>query len=187
MARLNKNIKKNQKKNKQGADGFSTWRFIIIYLVLMLAFFLAMWFKPIHNVVDLNGLYTNYVITLTSKALVLLGIPCTFNGSIIELPSISLDVKFGCNGIEAVMMYSIAVLAYPAPWKKKTAGIIAGFFILQTANIVRIVLLVYSALHFKNLFDYIHVYIAQGIMIALSLAVFFIYLNHAETAKTVNS
>jgi exosortase H (IPTLxxWG-CTERM-specific) len=127
------------------------------------------------------------VVVVTAKALALLGVSSTFQGSIIALPGLSLDVKFGCNGLEAVMIYAIAVLAYPAHWKKKTVGIAAGFVLLQAANILRIVLLVYSGIHLRNLFEYIHIYIAQGIMIVLSLILFFIYLNNATSSKTAHN
>jgi len=64
---------------------------------------------------------------------------------------------------------------------------VAGFFLLQTANILRIVLLVYSGIHLKNLFEYIHIYIAQGIMIVLALILFFIYLDHATSPTTAHN
>ena len=178
----NKKTKGNQDRKEKAAAGISIRRFLITYLILMIAFFFFAWFKPIHKIIDVNGLYTQSVVVATSKILTLLSIPSTFQGSIIALPGLSLDVKFGCNGLEAVMIYSIAVLAYPAHWKKKIVGIAAGFFVLQAANILRIVLLVYSGIHLRNLFEYIHIYIAQGIMIVLSLILFFIYLDHATSS-----
>ena len=114
VSKKDRREKVNQNRKEKGTDGISIRRFIITYVLLMLTFFFSMWFKPIQKVIDLNGLYTQSLVAVTSKALVLLGIPCTFQGSIIALPSMSLDVKFGCNGLEAVMIYSIAVLAYPA-------------------------------------------------------------------------
>lgn len=164
---------------EKGKDphGVSIRRFIITYIALMLAFFFVAWFKPIHRIIDVNDVYTKSVVVLSSNILRLTGVPCTYQGSVISLPALSLDVKFGCNGLEAVMIYAIAVAAYPAHWKKKLVGIVAGFFILQTANILRILLLAYSGTYVRRFFDFIHVYIAQGIMIALALGVFFIYLN----------
>jgi exosortase/archaeosortase family protein len=103
------------------------------------------------------------------------------------LPSIALDVKFGCNGLEAVMIYGVAVIAFPAQWKYKLMGIGGGFVLLQIINILRITALAYSAIHFKTLFEYIHIYIAQGMMIAVSLGVFFIYLNYAKSPQKANS
>jgi exosortase/archaeosortase family protein len=174
--------RKTKKKGK-GSDGTSIGRFLITYLVLIIAFFVFSWFKPILKIIDVNGFYTQLVVIVASKILCLLYDPCISRGSIITLPTLSLDVGVACSGLEAVMIYSVAVLAYPACWKKKIIGITAGFFILQTANILRIVLLFYIGIHLKGLFEFIHIYIAQGVMIALSLGIFFVYLNHLNHAK----
>jgi exosortase H (IPTLxxWG-CTERM-specific) len=186
-SKKNKKTKSNQDRKEKAAAGISIRRFLITYLMLIVAFFFFAWFKPIHKIIDVNDVYTQSVVVATSKVLALLGISSASQGSIITLPGLSLDVKFGCNGLEAVMIYSIAVLAYPAHWKKKIVGIAAGFLLLQAANILRIVLLVYSGIHLKNLFEYIHIYIAQGIMIVLSLILFFIYLDHATSSKTAHN
>ncbi|MFN3479725.1 MAG: archaeosortase/exosortase family protein [Thermodesulfovibrionales bacterium] len=114
--------------------------------------------KPIQDVIDINGLYTEGVVRLTSKVLSIVGLPCTYKGSIIQLPSIALDVRFGCNGLEAVMIYTIAVIAFPSTWKKRIIGIALGFLIIQVINILRIAALAYSGVYFRSLFEYIHIY-----------------------------
>ena len=181
--------KKSAKKPKLKSDKvthISIRRFIITYLILMAGFFFIIGFTPLQKIVDVNGMYTRGVVLITSDILTALHIPSTCNGSIIHLPSISLDVRFGCNGLEAVMIYSVAVLAFPAPWKKKFYGIVAGFLIIQAINIVRIVGLAYAGVYFQNIFHYIHIYVAQGIMIAIALGTFFLYLAFTKTdGKTV--
>ncbi len=162
-------------------SSISIKRFALTYLALMGAIFVLIGFKPIQNIIDLNGVYTAGVVFITSKLLGLLHIPCVSQGSIISLPAISLDIKFGCNGLEAVMIYSVAVVAFPSTWKSKLIGILAGFAVIQVVNIVRIASLAYSGIHFRRFFEYIHIYVAQGMMIAVSLGVFFLYLHYANT------
>ncbi len=152
----------------------------MIYIGLMGAFFVLIGFKPVQNVIDLNGIYTTGVVIATSKILGIANIPCTYQGSVISLPSIALDIKFGCNGLEAVMIYSVAVIAFPSSWRKKVLGIFAGFLVIQAVNILRIAGLAYSGIHFRRIFDYIHIYVAQGMMIAVSLGVFFFYLHYVR-------
>lgn len=165
--------------------GINVRRFAFTYLILMGGFFFLISFTPIQNIIDINGLYTRLVVFFTSKILVIMNIPSTFQGSIIHLPSISLDIKFGCNGLEAVMIYSVAVIAFPAAWKKRVIGIIAGFFIIQILNIIRIAGLAYAGVYYKKLFEVIHIYVAQGIMIAVALGIFLLYLNYAERHKNI--
>jgi len=162
-------------------DAISVKRFAVTYLSLMGAFFFLIGFKPIQNIIDLNGIYTSGVVIATSKLLGVLQVPCSYQGAVINLPSISLDVKFGCNGLEAVMIYSVAVVAFPSTWKNKLIGIVAGFAVIQVVNILRIASLAYSGIHLKSIFEIIHIYIAQGMMIAVSLGVFFLYLHYART------
>ena len=172
---------KSQKDKKADlTKTLSIKRFAITYLVLMTLFFLLIDFKPIYNAIDLNGLYTKAILFITAKILEVMGLLCTCHGSIITIAGISLDVKFGCNGLEAVMIYSVGILSFPATWKKKFLGIVAGFIVIQIINIIRIVALAYSCIYFKTLFEYIHIYIAQGMMIAVALGIYLLWISYAK-------
>ena len=109
-----------------------------------------------------------------------MGVVCTGQGTVITISDISLDIKFGCNGLEAVMIYAVGILSFPATWKKKLLGIIAGFIVIQIINIIRIVALAYSSIYFKAFFEYIHVYIAQGMMIAVALGIYLFWIGYAQ-------
>jgi exosortase H (IPTLxxWG-CTERM-specific) len=184
MSKKNRNRKSSNREKSEGVakrGTISIKRFALIYVGLMGAFFILIGFRPVQNVIDLNGIYTTGVVIATSKILWMVSIPSTYHGSVISLPSIALDIKFGCNGLEAVMIYSVAVVAFPSSWRKKMLGIFAGFVVIQAVNILRIAGLAYSGVHFRRIFDYIHIYVAQGMMIAVSLGVFFFYLHYVRS------
>jgi exosortase H (IPTLxxWG-CTERM-specific) len=159
--------------------GVSIHRFVITYIVLMGLFLLAISLKGIKEMVDINGLYTGLIVYLSGLALEPFGIVHSVQSSIIHLKGLSLDVKFGCNGLEAFLIYTVAVLAFPARTAKKVVGIVAGFLILQVLNVVRIAALGLSGIYLKDYFHYIHIYVAQGIMIVLALVIFLLWLNYA--------
>jgi exosortase H (IPTLxxWG-CTERM-specific) len=164
-------------------------RFAVTYIVLMGTFFALISFTPLQKIIDLNGLYSRMIVIITSAVLSVLGMPVTHSGTLIHLPTVTLDVVFGCNGLDAAMIFAIAVIAYPAPWKKKLIGIAGGFAVLQVINIIRIVILAYlanSGVHLTQYFEYIHLYVAQGMMIAISLGIFFLYLNYAKTSQAAH-
>ena len=176
-------MSKKHKQKSQKADltkTLSIKKFAITYLVLMTFFFLLIALEPIQNVIDLNGLYTKAIIFITAKILEIMGIFCICQGSVITISGISLDVKFGCNGLEAVMIYTVGIISFPATWKKKLLGIVAGFIVIQIINIIRIVALAYSCIYFKTLFEYIHIYIAQGMMIAVALGIYLLWIVYAK-------
>lgn len=172
---------KKIKKDGGAPSGVGIKRFAVTYLLLMGVFFFIISFTPLQKIIDVNGGYTRGVVAATSRLLGVLDIPSVCEGSIIRLPSIALDVKFGCNGLEAVMIYSVAVIAFPASWKRRLIGMAAGFVVIQVVNIIRIAGLAYAGVHFPSVFEYVHIYIAQGMMIAVALGVFFLYLGYMSS------
>ncbi len=160
------------------SESLSIVRFVVTYVVLMGVFFLLIGLKPVQEVLDINGGYSNAIVLLTAKILGLIGVTSTYSGSLINLPSISLDVEFGCNGLEAVMIYTVAILTFPATWKNRLMGFVAGFLVIQVLNLIRIVALAYAGVYHRDLFDLIHIYVAQGVMIAVALGTFVLYLTY---------
>jgi exosortase H (IPTLxxWG-CTERM-specific) len=165
---------------KKTTQAISLKRFGITYISLMGFFFVLIAFQPIRNIVDLNRFYTKGVVTITAGIMKLLGIACTCHGAVITLPGMSMDVRFGCNGLEAVMIYAVAVIAFPASWEKRLIGIVGGFVLIQIVNVIRIVALAYSGIHFRKLFEYIHIYVAQGMMIAVALGIYLLWIGYAK-------
>ncbi|MEQ9619304.1 MAG: exosortase H [Deltaproteobacteria bacterium] len=175
--------KNRDSESKSQSSPVTVLRFILTYVLLMGAFFLLIGLKPVQDIIDINGGYSNAIVYFTAKILGVLGVSSTLQGSIIHLPSISLDVEFGCNGLEAVMIYAVAVLTFPASWRDRIIGIIAGFLVIQVLNLVRIVALAYAGVYHRDLFDLIHLYVAQGVMIAVALGTFVLYLNYLSHGR----
>jgi exosortase/archaeosortase family protein len=164
---------------KESVGGVRIGRFIATYICLMALFMLVVSYVPVQNNVDLSASYSGFIASLATRLIKLLTvIPITCQGDIINLPNISLQVSFGCNGLEAVVLYAAAVIAFPAPWLKRAAGIAAGLLVIQVFNVLRLGGLAYFGFHYKQYFDVIHIYIAQGMSIAVSLLIFFAYLNY---------
>ena len=165
-------------KTEKKSESLSIIRFIVTYVALMGLFFLLIGLEPVKQVLDINGGYSEAIVVLTAKILGFLGVTSTYSGTLINLPSISLDVEFGCNGLEAVMIYTVAVLTFPATWKNRLIGILGGFLVIQVLNLIRIVGLAYAGVYHRDLFDLIHIYVAQGVMIAVALGTFVLYLSY---------
>lgn len=158
------------------------WRFLLVYVFLMGLFLLLIGLEPIKNVLDINGLYTRMIIFLSISMLKPFDIVQTTSGSVIALPGLSLDIKFGCNGLEAFFIYLAGVLAFPARASKKIWGIVGGFLALQIFNVLRIAGLALSGIYLESYFEIIHIYVAQGIMIAIAFIMFLIWLHYVTEA-----
>jgi exosortase H (IPTLxxWG-CTERM-specific) len=168
-----------KKENPPIKQNLRLWRFVFIYIVLMGLFIFLISFEPITRILDINGLYTHMIVYFTYFVLEPFGIAKGVNGSVISLQGLALDVKFGCSGLESCLIYSVAILCFPSSIKKKSIGIIAGFIVLQVLNILRIAGLGLSGIYAKAYFHYIHIYVAQGMMIAVAFVLFLVWLNYA--------
>jgi exosortase/archaeosortase family protein len=52
-------------------------------------------------------------------------------------------VSAGCNGIEAMLVLVAGMLAYPATWRQRAAGIAIGAMAIRALNLARVVSLFY--------------------------------------------
>ena len=172
-----------RKHNTINTKKISLLKFIISYILLMALFLLLIGLEPIKNMIDINNIYTRMVIKFSVVIISCFGEIKEVSGSIIQLKDLALDIQFGCNGLEAFMIYIAAVLSFPATFKNKSAGIIAGFIVLQIINILRIAGLGLVGIYLKDYFHYFHVYVAQGMMIVVSFIIFLLWLQYVSDKK----
>ncbi len=89
----------------------------------------------------------------------------------------SVTILAGCNGLEAMIVLLAAILAYPAPWKHRLAGIAAGVAAIQVLNIVRIVSLFYIGQWSPRVFEWAHLYGWQVLIMLDVLIVWLLWLR----------
>jgi len=98
-----------------------------------------------------------------------------------------IQIVAGCNGVEAVLILVSAVLAFPAPWKHRAAGIAIGFVAIQALNLVRIISLYYLQRWNQAWFDWFHLYLWQALIVLDALVFWLVWLRwlpRAEPAPT---
>jgi exosortase H (IPTLxxWG-CTERM-specific) len=89
----------------------------------------------------------------------------------------AVSIEAGCNGVEATIVLVSAVLAFPAPWRMKLIGIVAGFLAIQAMNLLRIISLFYLGQWNQTAFEWAHLYLWQTLIILDVLIVFLIWLR----------
>lgn len=87
------------------------------------------------------------------------------------------SIERGCNGIEAVIILISAIIAFPAPWKHRLIGLVAGFLAIQALNLVRIVSLFFLGLWSPVWFEWFHLYLWQALIVLDALIVFLVWLR----------
>ncbi|MDX1604877.1 MAG: exosortase H [Candidatus Competibacterales bacterium] len=86
-------------------------------------------------------------------------------------------IQPGCNGVEAMIVLTAAILAFPAPWLHKLVGLLVGFLAIQALNLVRIISLFYLLQWNQTWFEWAHLYLWQALIILDAMIVFILWLR----------
>jgi exosortase H (IPTLxxWG-CTERM-specific) len=121
--------------------------------------------------------FTAGIARTSGAALRLLGQPVTMNGTVISSPRFAVNIRNGCNGVEAMLIFLAAVLAFPAPWRSRLAGLVLGILAIQIVNLVRVVALFLTGVYFPKLFDTSHTVIWQTIVILSGVLLWIYWAN----------
>ena len=89
----------------------------------------------------------------------------------------AVSIEAGCNGVEATIVLLAAILAFPAPWKHKVAGLAAGVIAVQGLNIVRVISLFYLGQWDRDWFEWAHLYVWQALIMLDVLIVWLIWVR----------
>ncbi|MBX7124412.1 MAG: exosortase family protein XrtF [Cyclobacteriaceae bacterium] len=93
-----------------------------------------------------------------------------------------LSVYEGCNAVNVLIVLNAFFLAYtnthPARWK----WVVAGNVLVYGANIVRLLLLCWVAIHFKSYFYYVHKYAFTAAIYAVVFLVWFFWIRQSRKA-----
>ncbi|HEX7185366.1 MAG TPA: exosortase H [Thermoanaerobaculia bacterium] len=109
--------------------------------------------------------FTAGIAQVSGAALDLLGQDVRMQGTIIRSPRFAVNIRNGCNGVEAMLIFLAAVLAFPAPWRSRLVGLALGILVIQAVNLVRVVALFLTGAYFPRFFDSSHTVIWQTIVI----------------------
>lgn len=103
--------------------------------------------------------------------LTLPGHPVRHDQTSLMTPGIAMEIRRGCDGVEAWLLLVTAFLVFPDPWRKRLRAILYGTALIFVLNLVRIVSMLHIAIARPDWFDVAHGLVWQSIMV-LSAAVF---------------
>jgi exosortase H (IPTLxxWG-CTERM-specific) len=149
--------------------------FLILFIVLLGAGFTLIsvnWVND-HAVEP----FTAGVARVSGAVLRLLGQDVTMQGTVIRTPRFAVNIRNGCNGIEAMLIFLAAVLAFPASWKSRLAGLALGIIAIQIINVVRVAALFLTGVYLPKIFDASHTVIWQTIVILFGVLLWVFWAN----------
>ena len=86
----------------------------------------------------------------------------------------SLRIVLDCAALDAHALFAAAVLAFPAPWHHRLAGVAAGSLGLAAVNVGRIVVLYLIGIRWPAVFPFMHEEVLQ---LAIVLSAFLTFLG----------
>jgi exosortase H (IPTLxxWG-CTERM-specific) len=121
--------------------------------------------------------FTAGVARVSGAVLNLLGQDVTMQGTVIRSPRFSVNIRNGCNGVEAMLIFLAAVLAFPASWRSRLAGLGLGVVAIQIVNLIRVVALFLTGVYFPRIFASSHTVIWQTIVILFGVLLWIFWAN----------
>jgi exosortase/archaeosortase family protein len=92
-----------------------------------------------------------------------------------------LQIVRNCDAADVNILFASAVLAFPAPLRKKMAPLLLGLAALVAANVLRICSLYYVGVHRPSWFHAAHEELWPLLLVALTLLAFLACIRHLES------
>lgn len=164
---------------KESAGFWQKYRQEIVFISLFVGIlgggFTFISLTPVND--NLIEPFTGLVAKASGWSLNAIGQGITMQGTIIRNERFAVNIMNGCNGVETMIIFLAAVIAFPAPWKARIVGLILGCLAIQGVNLVRVVSLFLTGAYFPEFFDSSHTVIWQSIVILFGVLLWIFWAN----------
>ena len=137
--------------------------FLVLFLVLLAGGFTVLSINAVNDLVV--ELFTAGVARASGALLDWIGQDVTLRGTVIENRRFAVNIRNGCNGVETVVIFVSAVLAFPAPWRARLVGLALGVVAIQAVNLVRVAALFLTGVYLPDFFKSSHTVVWQSVVI----------------------
>jgi exosortase H (IPTLxxWG-CTERM-specific) len=145
-------------------------RFLVLFVVILGGGFTFLAWEPVND--HLVEPFTAGVATASGWSLDLLGQGVSQRGTVLRNDRFAVNIKNGCNGVEAMIIFLGAVLAFPAGWKSRLVGLVLGTLVIQVINLIRVVALFFTGAYFPAFFNSSHTVLWQSIVVLAAFLLF---------------
>jgi len=162
---------------KRGWKGLSpVTRFVLMTAILIIAFYAIFWTQQwFHDYVVAS--ITALDAKIASIILNIFGWGTVTKGQQIASDAMTLNVKTGCDGLEAMAIFGAGVVAYTATAIDKVKGVLFGIGSLFALNIVRIVHLYLCGVYMPRYFEFFHQNFWQILFILIALILLAVWIG----------
>ena len=137
--------------------------FLVLFVVLLGGSFTLISLNRVND--HVVEPFTAGIARVSGATLNFLGQDVRMQGTILRGRRFAVNIRNGCNGVEAMLIFLAAVLAFPAPWRSRLVGLALGILVIQAVNLVRVVALFLTGAYFPRFFDSSHTVVWQTVVI----------------------
>jgi exosortase/archaeosortase family protein len=117
--------------------------------------------------------------TATSAVLNVFGSHTVVRGTEILSHEFGISVVTACTGLFVTGLFLAAVVAFPASWRARFAGIGLGVGALFLVNVVRLASLYYIGRYWPSVLEPVHQLVWQSLVIAIAVALWLLWAGRA--------
>ncbi len=127
--------------------------------------------------------YTSFIASLSSSVLRSIGVNATADQTRILSPSFSVEIRKGCDGLEAALLLLCATIAYPfSSLRTRLLALVSGYPLIFVLNLIRVVALFLVGLKWPGTVEFVHTYIAQFAIITATMIFWLFWIARDRAA-----
>jgi exosortase/archaeosortase family protein len=183
-----KNLPKNKKGKQQASfnpigsvkawfkDRHPVIKFLLGFIGCMTLFYLFYYSSLYRNNMEIP--FLNVQANISNFLLNIIGHNTSVSDTSIYSNEFSVNIKSGCDGLEAMAILVSGILIFPTAFRLKAIGLLWGIGTLFVLNLFRISGLYLAGLYFsKTVFDVLHIQGGFIIFTMISILLWFIWMN----------
>jgi len=170
--RKKKPISKKQSPPKKFSLKKIPWELVWIYIffgVAVFCFFFVLRYVPFF--VEAVEAFTAFIAFSSSKILNLFGTWTSVSGTNLSSEDFGMNIVDSCNGVFATAILLAGIIAYPSRIREKFIGMLIGIPAIFLINQLRVISLFYLGRSHPTVFEEVHVYAWQPIIIIFAILV----------------
>jgi exosortase H (IPTLxxWG-CTERM-specific) len=157
-------------------------RFLVLFPIFLVVGFCGLLVPFVHPAVTA---FTRGLVEVSAMVIRLFGGSAAAHQVTLQNPSngFAMEVLDGCNGDDVAVLLWAAILAYPASWRQKGQGLLAGTAAIYVINFLRIISLFYLGQYNREWFEFAHLYVWESVFVLLTLTIFWMWVRRMAAPR----
>ena len=160
-------------------------RFLLTFLLVLAGSFALIAWRPVND--GVIEPFTGQIAKASGVVLRAIGQDVVRTGTMLRSPRFAVNIRNGCNGVEAMVILLAAIVAFPAPWRARGIGLAVGAVAIQVVNLVRVVALFLTGAYLPRFFDTSHTVVWQSLVILSAVLIWIFWARRVAPVRAATA